>query len=231
MTSGAGESSFELEAMGEAVFGGLRGFSALTVAGGQPDFTQIGWRTLLRMEDALVIDAPGLTGTAGTLVLQLEIEGSGTGTGTAAPPPLTVSFLDWYVGPATTSPAFGRIDLNGKSALASVSGAPIPFVYGGPPVDILLTTIVLAGAFCDGPHCVSWSASVETDAFNTVRVTGIEAYDETGAAVRDFAIAAGSGSLYSGSGITAVPEPAPFWLAAAALAATVLQRARRDKRE
>lgn len=171
---GLGDSTYSLDGAGEASFTALRGYSELQVVSALSDLTQIGWRTISRIHDHLTIDGPGLTGSAGMLWFTLGLSGSGNGNSLPGPAVHTVSYLDWYAGAATATPAYERIDLNGKSVSTErTSATGVPFIFGGPPVDILIQIVVLAGADCDGPSCSNWGGSVVTDVSHTASVSGI----------------------------------------------------------
>jgi hypothetical protein len=220
-TSLGGSTQYQLSSSGDASLAALKAISDLQIIQGSSDVDVVGWRTYLGSRDELVVDAPGLTGTQGTMWLTMDLSGSGTGTGSGGPGVQTASFLDWYAGPVTSTPTYSRLSLNGGPVSTTLmSPTPIVFTFGT-PFDIMLRTITLAGAACTGAGCEGWSADVLTDSSHTAKLSGIAIQDASGNDLSSFSIVALSGSHYDAEGIT-VPEPGTFVLFGSGLAGMAL---------
>jgi hypothetical protein len=183
----------QYEAHGSTAFGILKNYAAVSLGGDAsggafPSFLSVGSRSGY-------IDSYTFTGGsgAGTAYFTFSIDGSAVSNGGAyggtllQVVPSVNGVLDW-----NAQRNYGVN--NGKSVIA----VPITF---GTPTEMLIAFYALA-------QVISWEAgsSAVADYSHTAILSQIVVRDSQGALVNNFAIASGSGTSYSATGV--VPEPA-----------------------
>ena len=153
--------------------------------------------------DGLLTYSTAAPGTSGTGNVQLSWAKTGGGLGDAAGVTLNATVTSPVALPsvvvASGNSLAGITQAAGSVAIdADLKTVPIPFLFGS-AFDLALGLQAWAQPGPDGTINASFGS--------TALLSAIEVFGPGGAPVTDFAIGAGSGSLYTATGVVPVPEP------------------------
>jgi len=165
--------------------------------------------------DDLIINAPGLTGTAGTLMVSVAVKGTGVGTESAN----VNTFWQDSVGSDTQlHTSNSQVTSSGTVNTTFTFTIGAKFHYGS-PFSFGVTMNVL--------DAIGLESLTTGDFLHTGLLTGLQPFDSSSNAVSGATFSSASGTSYSTAGV--VPEPGSMGMLGVAVLMLSLWRVRRHR--